>query len=123
MPRRNALSAAYPRIAQEFANASWLTSPRWRGGVRIERHRAEFQQLETTAPPTDAGLPLKNRAGPFPFDRQCYGEHQREGDYQQNGGDNQIRQAPHLTQRSVRSVPEELVTADTAHFGIIALCG
>jgi uncharacterized Fe-S center protein len=89
--------------------------------VGIERHRAEFQQLETKAAPTDTGVSLKDPAGSLPFDRHRYRKHQRKGDYNQNGGDHQIRQAPHLIQRGVRSVPEELVTADTAHFGTIAL--
>ena len=66
-----------PGIMKKFADPSCLASPGWRGVVRIERHRAELQQLETTAASTDAGLPLKDRAGPFPFDRQRYRKHQR----------------------------------------------
>ena len=83
-------------VSKEFANLSGFTSPDRDRVFWIERRRAEFQHLETTPTPSDAGLPLKDWAGPLPLDRERQQSQQRRGNCNYNARNHQISQAPHL---------------------------
>lgn len=57
---------------------------------------SKSQQLETTAGSADASPAIQNRTGPLRFDCQRHDQHQWSGKRQQDRGDHQIDEPPHL---------------------------